>query len=197
MPEPLALDPDQFVWLDEADDRGQVLGLRLGTRSRYAQDLALVLLSAPTDPTRPQHLVPDRPLGAAASYDGARTLSGAAFRAKQDPPNTDPDVTIRVADTDYGDVTLTLHVLGDALPRVLLGETELGGSACPWPDGKSSGGDFDLPTVLRSGARAELLFHGAGRACQVEGGRLELALRAGDGVSVITQLDVQRGARLK
>jgi hypothetical protein len=196
-PEPLALDPDVFVWLDESRARGQLLGLRLGTRSRYAQDLALVLLSDPDDPTRPQHLVPDRPLGAAASYDGALRLSGAAFRAEQDPPNTDPDVTIRVADTDYGDLTLKLHVSGSTLPRVLLGETELGGAACPWPDGNKSGADFDLPTVLRSGARAELLFHGGGRACQVENGRLQLALRAGDGVSIVTQLDVQRGARLK
>jgi hypothetical protein len=196
-PEPLAFERDAFVWVDEADAQGQLLGLRLGTRNRYARDLALVGLSDPIDPTRPQHLVPDRPLGAAASYDGALRLIGAAFRAEQAPPNTDPDVTIRVADTDYGDVTVKLQIGEGAPPRVLLGETELGGVACPWPDGTRRGADFELPTVRRSGMRAELLFHGGGQACQVENGRLQLALRAGDGVSTITELDVQRGAHFK
>jgi hypothetical protein len=79
------------------------------------------------------------------------------------------------------------------LPLLLLGETALGGADCPWPDGSDSGGDFDFPTVVRSTARAELHLHGASRACKVEPGRLTLALRAGDGVSIITQLEVRRG----
>ena len=184
MPAPVAVDPDAFVWIDDSQGQGQLLGLRLGTRNRYAQDLALVLFSDPADPTRPLHLVPDRPLRDAVSYDGALTLN-------------DPSVTVLVADTDYADVTLTLHLARRGLPRVLLGKTPLGGADCPWPDGDQTGGDFDFPTILRSGAQAELRFHGGGRVCAVEAGRLQLALQAGDQASTVVELDVQRGVRVQ
>jgi hypothetical protein len=115
------------------------------------------------------------------SYDGTLTLSGA--------------VTIRVPDTDYGDVTLKLHLVEGAPPLVQMGIATLGNAECPWPDGAQRGGDFELPTVIRQGNRAQLLFHGGSQACPVETGRLELGLRAGSGVSVIQQLDVLRGAR--
>jgi hypothetical protein len=39
-----------------------------------------------------------------------------------------------------------------------------------------------------------MLFHGGAKACPVETGRLQLGLRASRGVSVVQQLDVQRGA---
>ena len=181
MPEPLAIDPDAFVWMDDDGAAGQLMGLRLGTRNRFTQDLALVLLSDPIE-TRPQHLVPERPIGQDVSYNGQLTLSG--------------PVTIRVADTDYGDVTLKLHMIAGPAPVVQLGVATLGGGECPWPEGAERGDDFDQPTVIRQGNRAQLLFHGGARACPVETGRLALGLRANDGVSVIQQLDVLRGAQL-
>ena len=180
MPQPLALDPDAFVWMDDDGAAGQLIGLRLGTRNRFTQDLSLVLMSDPIE-TRPQHLVPERPIGQDVSYDGQLTLSG--------------PVTVRVADTDYGDVTIKLHLVEGELPLVTLGGATLGGAECPWPDGLARGGDFDRPTVVRQGNRAQLLFHGRAQACPVESGRLELGLRAGDGASVIQRLDVLRGAR--
>jgi hypothetical protein len=181
MPQPLALEPDAFVWMDDDGAAGQLIGLRLGTRNRFTQDLSLVLSSDPIE-TRPQHLVPERPIGQDVSYDGRLTLSG--------------PVTIHVADTDYGDVTIKLHLVAGEPPQVLLGIATLGGAECPWPDGVERGGDFELPTVVRQGNRAQLLFHGGAQACPVEAGRLELGLRARNGVSVIQQLDVLRGARL-
>ena len=39
------------------------------------------------------------------------------------------DVTVQIADTDYEDVTLDVHLLGDVPPLVLLGGVELGGAA--------------------------------------------------------------------
>jgi hypothetical protein len=182
MPQPLALDPDAFVWMDDDGAAGQLIGLRLGTRNRFTQDLSLVLMSDPIE-TRPQHLVPERPIGQDVSYDGQLTLSG--------------PVTVRVADTDYGDVTIKLHLVEGELPLVTLGDATLGGAECPWPDGPEQGGDFDRPTVVRQGSRAQLLFHGGTQACPVESGRVELGLRARDGVSVIQQLDVLRDARLR
>jgi hypothetical protein len=179
MPQPLSIAPDTFVWLDDDNEHGELVGLRLGTRNRYAQDLALVLSSDPLDPTKPEHLVPDRPPSVLASYDGALTLSG--------------DLTVQVADTDYEEVTLDLHLLGDVPPRVLLGRAELGGSACPWPSGTESGGDFDLATVSRRERRAELRFHGGKASCDVEAGRLSLGVRGGPEPSTITQMDITRG----
>ena len=181
MPEPLSLEPDAFVWLDDGEDRGQLLGLRLGTRNHYAQDLSLVLAADPFAPEVPRHLVPDRVLGDAVRYDGALTLR-------------QPDVTVIVADADYADVTIKLRLRGSGLPIVVLGKTLLGGAECPWPEGNRTGGDADLPTILRHGAQAELRFHGGGQACQVEPDRLQLALRAGARVSTITELDIERGA---
>jgi hypothetical protein len=119
-------------------------------------------------------------------------LRGKAARANQNPDDTTADVAVLVADADYEDLTLELHVTG-TLPLVLLGRRELGGADCPWPDGAARGGEYELPRVVRQGNRAILLLHGATRACDVESGRLTLALRAGDGVSVVAELDVKRG----
>lgn len=188
MPEPVALDPDAFVWLDDDDASGRLMGLRLGTRNRFAQDVALVLLSDPIE-TRPQHLVPDRPLTGAVSYDGTLTLSGAT----QGQSVSRPEVTIQVADTDYSDLTLKVHLLRGLPPQVVLGDAVLGGEDCAWPDGDERSDDAMLPTLIRHETRAELLFHGGAQACEVAGGRLELGVRATNGVSVIQQLDVVRG----
>lgn len=180
MPQPLALDPDAFVWLDDDGERGKLFGLRLGTRNRFTQDLALVLLSDPIQ-TRPQHLVPDRPPSDAVSYDGRLTLRS-------------PEVSVRVADTDFADLTLQLRLFEGPPPVVMLGDTPLGGADCPWPDGNARGSQADLPTIVRKKSRAQLLFHGEGQSCAVAEGRVTLALRAGDEVTVVQQLDVTRSA---
>jgi len=184
MPAPLSLAADTFIWLDESEDAGELLGLRLGTRGRYAQDLALVLQSEPLDPDRPRHLVPTGPTGDSASYDGTLTLR-------------DDGVSIRVADTDYADVTIRLKLdpLAEAPPVVRLGSVALGGAACPWPTGAAGGADVDRPTIVRRGRKAWLRFHGeSAQPCPVEPGRLTLALTGGDAPSIVTELEVVRSA---
>jgi hypothetical protein len=74
---------------------------------------------------------------------------------------------------------------------VLLGSTTLGDSDCPWPTSAIDPADT-LPTVLRSGERAELHFQGGVRACRVDASRLRLGLLASTGVSVVTRIDVKR-----
>ncbi|HYP90866.1 MAG TPA: hypothetical protein VEQ59_22015, partial [Polyangiaceae bacterium] len=159
-PAPLTIAPDTFVWLDETADGDRLIGLRLGTRNRFAQDLALVLLADPLDPYHPQHLAPSRALSDSTTYDGRLTLR-------------DPDVTIRVTDTDYADVTVELE-LADATeppPLVVLGATALGGPDCPWPSGEEVGAE--PPRVVRHGDHAVLRFAGGNpKTCSVESGRV-------------------------
>jgi hypothetical protein len=172
------LDPDAFVWLDDDEQHGELVGLRLGTRNRYTQDVALVLAADPLDQRRPLHLAPDGPLGDHASY------SAGALELRS------PAVTVHVTDTDYRDLSVALHVRGDALPVVLLGDRELGGEACPWPDARFTPPDW--PKVVRRGARAELILSGRATSCEVGTGRLSLALRAGARPSTVTALELER-----
>jgi hypothetical protein len=190
-PQPVAIAPDAFVWVD-AD--GELLGLRLGTRNRYARDLALVLLFDQEEPARPLHLAPDRPLREPERYDGRLWLH---------PRDDGSLLTVLVADADYGDVSITLRL---ARPRpeldipqsfpplVVLGDVPLGGEQCEWPRGTPEDAEADLLGLVRRGTRVELHRHGGVATCSVPGGRLTLGLRAGEGVSVIEQLDVTRGA---
>lgn len=177
-PAPVQLDPDAFVWLDDDDQHGELVGLRFGTRNRYTQDVALVLAADPLDQRRPLHLAPDGPLDDHVSY----TAGALELRS--------PAVTVHVTDTDYRDVSITLHVVGDALPVVLLGESELGGEACPWPDARFNPPGW--PKIVRRGARAELLVGGRATSCDVGAGRLSLALRAGTRPSTVTELELER-----
>jgi hypothetical protein len=180
MPSPLEIDRDTFVWLEPSTRGDQLAGLRLGTRSRYAQDLALVLLFDALDPGRPLHLVPDRALGDAASYDGKLTLR-------------DADVTIQVADTDYADVTISLALAptSAAPPVVRLGATVLGGADCPWPSGDTS----EPPSIVRRAGQALLRFRGGEpRRCEVTTGRLTIGLSAGEAPAVVSELRIRRSA---
>ncbi|HKY35961.1 MAG TPA: hypothetical protein VJN18_08485 [Polyangiaceae bacterium] len=193
-PEPIAIDPDAFIWIDEDDQRGELLGVRFGTRNRYTQDLALVLLSDASDPSRPLHLVPDRPPSAEGSvrYDGRLWFTAATKGT---------GITVSVADTDYADVTVRVHLAeaNDALdipesvpPIIILGEVAFGSDDCPWPvEGTPDGSG---PWLLRRGSRVDLHYRGEHKACTAPEGRRTLALRAGNGDSVITEIEVLRGA---
>jgi hypothetical protein len=187
-PAPVVVAPDAFVWLDENDQHGELLGLRLGTRNRFAQDAALVLQADELDSSRPLHLAPDRAVAQSPIYDGRLWLDAAA-----------EPVVVAVTDTDYADVTVTIQLLdvgkvASVPPRVLLGDVELGGNTCPWPAGDARNEDALLATLTRAGASAELRFRGGRQACRAPNGRVSLGFRAADGLSVIRRIDVRRRA---
>jgi hypothetical protein len=189
-PQPIAIDPDAFVWLDDDanGEHGELVGLRLGTRNRYAQDVALVLSSDPLDPGRPMHLAPASPLDASEVYDGGQLHLA---------PNDDGGlgVTVWVTDTDYADVSISVHLGADsALPVLVLGDTPLGGSSCPWPAGPARDEAALRPSVLRQGEIAQLRYQGESRECRVAAGRHALGIAAEGDASVVAQLDVVRGA---
>jgi hypothetical protein len=77
---------------------------------------------------------------------------------------------------------------------ILLGDQELGGKECPWPDGELRGGDDDVPRLVRSGAHVELYFHGARKACSAPESRVSLGFQAGAGLTTITRINVVRDA---
>jgi len=188
-PAPVVVAPDAFVWLDENEQHGELLGLRLGTRNRFAQDAALVLQADEVDSSRPLHLAPDRPVAESPIYDGRLWLEAAA-----------EPVVVAVTDTDYADVTVTIQLLdlGEAVsvpPRLLFGDVELGGDACPWPDGDARDEGALVAMATRAGASAELRFHGGRQACPAPNGRVSLGFRAPPaGLSVIRRIDVRRQA---
>jgi hypothetical protein len=182
-PPPLAIGPDTFVWLDENEKHGELRGLRLGTRSHFAQDVALVPSSDPDDATRALHLAPSRPLRGDERYDGTLVLDG----------NAKPPLVVHVTDTDYADVTISVQLApGSTPPVILLGEQELGGEERPWPEGELRGGDADVPKLVRSGARAELYFHGAKSAYNAPSSRVSLGFRAGAGPTTVTRIFLRR-----
>jgi hypothetical protein len=189
LPRPLAIDTDAFVWVDDGDEHGELLGLRLGTRNRYAQDLALVLLSDPLEPTRPLHLVPSRPLRGDEAYDGQLRLQ----------PSDDDPLTVYVADADFADFVANVQLaeLGpDSVPpRIVLGNVEVGGAGCAWPEGTRPGGSTGEAELRRRGSELELRYGGRARSCAGPEGRVSLGLRAGASSSVVTELRVVRGAR--
>lgn len=192
-PQPLAVDPDSFMWLDDdaAGEHGELVGLRLGTRNRFSQDVALVRVSDPLDPSKPLHLAPASPVLASDVYVDAQLHLA---------PSNDGGlgVAVWVTDTDYADVSVVVHVAPDsaALPVVLLGDTPIGGSSCPWPDGGAVDEQALRPTVIRHGQIAELRYRGESVTCSVRAGRLGLGLCAEGDTSVVSQLDVKRGTPL-
>lgn len=171
-PDPITIGSDAFVWLEERDGRVVLAGARLGARSRYASDLALII--QPDQGTA--HLAPDRPPGTAAVYDGALTLS-------------DERVTVFVTDTDYGNFTLEIGVDGTPPPLVIVGDLTYGGSECPWPGELSAGA---APVLVRSGDGVELRRAGAIARCPGPSGRVTLGFRAGGEPVRISRIDVLR-----
>jgi hypothetical protein len=170
-----AIDVQAFVWLAEHDDEVTLEGVRLGTRNRYSRDVFLVAQADPEAPDRPLNLVIDRLPDGNVDYDGALSLT------------PEGEATVYVAATDYADLVLDVHFEG-APPRVVLGATELGGAACPWP---SAGSPVRLE---RRGQTATLSSAGATVGCALGGSeRLRLGFRASSEMPTrILRIDVIR-----
>ena len=175
-PPPIATDAGLFVWLDMSGGTASLRGFRHGSRSELARDIAPLLLSDATNvaPTIP-------PSATGVSYDPAR---GLALR--------DPLGGAVIADTTYAGLGLNIELSEGEPPVVILGETPVGGSECPWPEPSAA----TLPETLivnRTEDRAVLSRGGQTIRCDVPRGRLTVALttRAGS-ASLIRSLAVRR-----
>jgi len=183
-PGPIALDAGAFAWLAKADDQINLFGLRHGVRGAYARDVAL-LTPDPEDPLRPLHLAPDWRLGPdTLAYDGKLRLGGDGSAPTQRL------ASVFVTDALYADFDLTVDVEAGPPPLVLVGDAELGGPGCAWPE---PGAAPEQLRVLRRGRNVLLLRGGSQRPCEVADRRLPIGLKQG-GVepSVVTGLTIRR-----
>ncbi len=173
LPAPIAPDPGLFLWLEHEAGRTVLLGFRHGTRGRFTNDVAPLLLGGA------EHVVPDRAPGDVAGvvFD-ERGLVLTAARAV-------------VTEARYGELEAAMVVTG-AAPHVFLGAAELGGEDCRWPAEADSSAEQRTLSLLRGSAQAVLQGGGASRTCNVPPGRWGIALGAGFGASEIRSIAVRR-----
>jgi hypothetical protein len=185
MPKPLAIDAGAFVWLAPDSEGNSLFGLRHDTRGAYTRDLGLLQRTDPNDPQRPLHVAPDFRAGSASVvFDGRLRLGGTGSGL------IERVATVFVTDTVYADLDLTLELDAGPPPLVLLGNTELGGPACPWPE---PGAAPERLRVLRRGSGVIIIRGGLQRTCEAAEGRLSIGLKQGGAEpSILSELVIRR-----
>jgi len=183
----VATGPDAFVWLGSDGSGSFTRGVRLGTRSAYASDVALVSLSE--DFARPAHLSPDHVPSADVVYDaGAGTLI--LGQADADAP---PDC-VWVADAKYGDFSAKLTFTAGAMPALSVGRTRIDLDAACAPPALTPA---TTELILRRAKSLVTLDAGATTTrCELADGsaRIPLGLcRSSAGSSRVTGLAITRG----
>jgi hypothetical protein len=196
---PLSLGPDVFVWISAA---GGLYGARLGQRGPLTRDQFSLLASAAGAPFRPEHLVPDRDprLSHASAADGSNTPAVTYARNELTLAPAVPPVTLWAADTLYADVLVSLQIeapAGDgvpALPLLALASATTGESvACPWPEPPATAGAPLALTATRRGETVTLVTAGgAPVTCSAPAGSVALGVRAGSGVTTLSDFELSR-----
>ena len=92
---------------------------------------------------------------------------------------------------DYADVDLELTLTSGPPPAVLMGQTRVGGSECPWPSVEVAD-PGEVLTLRRRGSMAVLERKGASRSCAVEDGRVTLGLAAADSATFVRSFEIRR-----
>jgi hypothetical protein len=159
-PQPLALGPGLFVWLQQNTDSIELLGLHASQRGRLTQDVAPLLVGSgrgmvPLRPPTGAEIDPEVTLR--YTVTGGLELSGSSAGAS-------------IADTDYASFTLDLSLAAGPAPLLRLagaveaaGESiSFGGLECAWPDFEApdAAGPVRL-RVRREGDAVWLLLTGA------------------------------------
>lgn len=191
----IAMGSDSFAWLAD-DGQGPVLhGLRLGTRSAFSNDVPLVILRDPNDPSRPAHLTPDQPPGDALGYEA--NGPGALVFAPTFSDAINPCVW--VSDARYADFSAEIAFSSDSSPSLRLGERDFvapgasnSGSACSLPalaDGIKGG----RVQVERVGPHVALTIADAHSDCWIGNERLSVGVCASElGPVRVTRVSVTR-----
>jgi hypothetical protein len=171
---PVAAGPDHFFWLSD-DVSPRLVGLRAGTRERFARDVGLVASTQSFDPLWPVHLAPDRHPAGKLSFDGALRFEG-------------PLISVFVTDALYDDLELTLEVDGSP-PALVLGDVTVGDDSCPWP---SATVGRETLRARRTGEGVELERQTSVNVCLAGAGPRALGLRSNGQATRVLGLEVSR-----
>jgi len=131
-PQPLALAPGLFVWLQQNADSIELLGLHSTQRGRLTQDVAPLLVGSG------RGVVPLRPATGAQGEAGVTLRYSVANGLEL----SGSSAVASIADTDYASFTLDLSLAAGPAPLLrLAGASEaasesasFGGLECAWPD---------------------------------------------------------------
>lgn len=190
----VAMGTDSFAWLSN-DAQGTILrGIRLGSRSAFSNDVPLVTLRDPADPSRPAHLAPDQPPSDALSYEG-----GPGALAFAISPRAEPKPCVWISDARYADFSAEFAFSSSVSPSLRLGGTrfvdpsaEDAESACPLP-APSDGAQGGRLVLERKGSHVTLTLANARSECVIGDARVSVAVCASDlGAVRVTQLSVKR-----
>ncbi|HET7541295.1 MAG TPA: hypothetical protein VFK05_15560 [Polyangiaceae bacterium] len=191
----LAMGIDSFAWLTQ-DDSGILLrGVRLATRSAFSNDVPLVTVREPSDPSRPAHLVPDRAPSAELSYEAAG--AGALAFAQSAPGQAKSCVWL--SDARFSDFSAEVLFSSRESPSLRLGGTSFvapqtsdANGSCPLPS-VGDGGATGRLLLERSGAQVLLSLGDARSNCTIGAERLAVAVCSSELGSVrVTRLSVKR-----
>ena len=185
---------DSFAWLTE-DAEGVVLaGVRLGIRSAFSNDVALVTPRDPNDSSRPAHLVPDRAPSDELSYEGgpgALVFAASAADAAK--------TCVWLSDALFADFYAEIEFSSGVSPSLRLGSTPFvdpeapdAGDSCLLPalSANSTGGRIVLE---RAGNHASLTLGSAHSECQLSAERLSVGVCASKlGAVRVTRVHVER-----
>jgi len=190
----VAMGLDSFAWLTEDTTGVVVQGMRLGNRSGFSNDVSLVTLRDPNDPSRPAHLVPDRAPSDVLSYEG-----GPGALAFGPSANSTSKTCVWLSDALFADFSAEFEFSSRLSPSLRLGSTQFvdpaaadAGSSCLLPalSAASEGGRIQLQRVAD---HATVTFAGAHSECQVSSQRIAVAVCASElGPVRVTRVHVTR-----
>lgn len=177
----VSLGPDTFAWFS-AESPPSLMAFRGGTRGALSNDVPLVVLADPDDPTRPAHLAPDRAAGEIFVRNEERMRNELVLAAGPDAPR------VWLTDARFGDASVRID-FSEAPPILLADASEIGGEACPWPLPEETEGSV---RVTRRGTVLALTQARASTRCDGPGGDVSLGLRAGTRTSRVSHFEVVR-----
>ena len=190
----VAMGSDSFAWLSE-DATGVVLrGMRLGSRSSFSNDVPLVTLRDPNDPSRPAHLVPDRAPSNALSYEG-----GPGALAFVSSAGATTKTCVWLSDALFADFSAEVEFSSSVSPSLRLGSTQFvdpeasaAASSCLLPalSAAREGGRIQLQRV---GNHASLTLGSAHSECLLSSERVAVGVCASElGAVRVTRVHVTR-----
>jgi len=193
----VAAGPDAFIWFELNEQIPVTRGVRLGTRSRFSNDVSLVSLRDPEDPQLPAHLAPDHPPGSDVQYDGALgILTFAAVAAGAS------STCVWIADARYADFSARIELASSTLPTLRIGPQSISDAtssdadpACVLPAASDNPKPDGTLLLERRGTQLSLSVGTLRSSCQIPTGHLPFGLCQSQlGPTQVTQLSVIRTA---